>query len=280
MTDASLQAPPPAAGIGAELVSVIVPCYNAEAFLRSTLDSVLRQSHAALELLVVDDRSTDGSPGIVREFAARDARVRLLEMPRNAGGPAAPRNLGVAAAQGRWIALLDADDIWHPHKLEMQLRALAETGAVMCSTQMADFRDEREIVVRAVPEPLPLQRVTLRQQLVKYRTPTSSIVASRELMRAHPFNEDPSYKAREDTDVFIRVHESMHSSVKIAHPMVYYRQQATQISGNKLKMVSRHFHMLRRYRLRSGRGLGPMVYVYTATHFLASLWIRWIRKAL
>jgi teichuronic acid biosynthesis glycosyltransferase TuaG len=265
---------------GADFVSVIVPCYNAKAFLRSTIESVLRQSHGAFELLVVDDRSTDGSPEIVREFAARDARVRLLEMPRNAGGPAAPRNLGVANARGRWLAFLDADDLWHPRKLELQLRALAETGAVMCSTQMVDFRDEREIVVLAPPEPPRLKHITLLQQLLKYRTPTSSIVASRELMRAHPFNEDPGYKAREDTDCFIRVHESMPFSVKIAHPMVYYRQQATQISGNKFKMVSRHLNMLRKYRFRSGRGLGPMAYVYTGTHFVASLWIRWIRKAL
>src|SRR5262245_59148592 len=172
-------------------VSVIVPCYNAAAYLARTIESVLQQSHRDLELIVVDDLSTDGSADIVLRYAARDPRVRLLRMPRNTGGPAAPRNAGVAAARGRWLAFLDADDLWHTRKLEAQLGVLEQSGLAMCSAQMLDFIDGTERVERALPVPLPLLRVTLTQQLVKYRTPTSSIVIRRELLGARPFNEDP-----------------------------------------------------------------------------------------
>lgn len=262
------------------LVSVVIPCFNAVAYVGTTIESVLRQSWGAVEVVVVDDKSTDATVQVVTAIASRDARVRLIQLPRNHGAPAAPRNVGVAAARGEWVAFLDADDLWHPRKLELQMKALNAHGTLMCSTRMKDFYDGDQIVFEAPPPLPPIERVTLKQQLLKYRTPTSSIVARRELMRRHPFNEDPSYKAREDTDCFIRVHEEMPFSIKIVHPLVFYRQQASQISGNKWKMVGRHLAMLKKYRLKSGRGLGAMAYIYTSTHFLASIYLRLIRRML
>jgi len=261
------------------MVTVVIPCFNAQAFLPRTLESVLAQTHANLEIIVVDDASSDRSVEIVRSYAARDSRVRLLVRSTNAGTPGAPRNDGVANARGEWIAFLDADDLWHPMKLELQLRALREHGALMCSTLMKDFVDEREIVVSPPREP-KVQRIDLGMQLRKYRTPTSSIVAHRDLMRRLPFNEDIGYRAREDTDCFIRAHEEVPYSIKVLHPLVFYRQQAAQISGNKWKMIPRHLNMLKKYRLKSGRGFGPMAYVYTMTHFVASIYLRWFRGVL
>jgi len=261
------------------LVTVVIPCFNAQAFLPRTLESVLAQTHVNLEIIVVDDASSDRSVEIVRSYAARDSRVRLLVRSTNAGTPGAPRNDGVANARGEWIAFLDADDLWHPMKLELQLRALREHGALMCSTLMKDFVDEREIVVSPPRDP-KVQRIDLGMQLRKYRTPTSSIVAHRDLMRRLPFNEHIGYRAREDTDCFIRAHEEVPYSIKVLHPLVFYRQQAAQISGNKWKMVPRHLNMLKKYRLKSGRGFGPMAYVYTMTHFVASIYLRWFRGVL
>jgi len=261
------------------LVSVVVPCYNAARFLERTLQSVLEQTHRGLEVIVVDDASTDDSVALTERLTRRDARVRLIRRSRNAGTPGAPRNEGVAVARGEWIAFLDADDLWHPRKLELQLQALREHEALMCSTSMVDFRDETDIAPTE-PAGLPIQRVDLGMQLRKYRTPTSSIVVQRDLMRRLPFNEHPSYKAREDTDCFIRAHEEIAYSIKLLHPLVFYRQQGAQISGNKWKMVGRHLAMLKRYRHKSGRGLGAMAYVYTATHFTASIYLRWFRGVL
>jgi teichuronic acid biosynthesis glycosyltransferase TuaG len=262
------------------LVSVVVPSFNAAPFLESTLRSVLDQTHRNLEVIVVDDASTDGSADLVARIAETDPRVKLVCRTSNAGSPAAPRNQGVDAARGDWVAFLDADDLWHPRKLEIQLRVLASHGGVLCSTEMVDFRDDDEVVFDEPPSQPRVVHVTLRQQLVKYRTPTSSILARRDFMRRHPFNTDLSYCAREDTDCFIRVHEDMPFSVKVAYPLVRYRQQAAQISGNKWRMVGRHLGMLRKYRLRSGKPLGLMAYVYTATHFVSSLYVRGWRRRL
>ncbi|MFT4257833.1 MAG: glycosyltransferase [Pseudoxanthomonas sp.] len=109
-------------------VSVVMPAYNAAATLPASMRSVLVQSHSSLELLVIDDGSKDASRELAEHAAAEDARVRPLRLPRN-GGVAAARNAGIEAACGEYIAFLDSDDQWHPHKLRAQLHALQASGA-------------------------------------------------------------------------------------------------------------------------------------------------------
>lgn len=263
-----------------DLVSVIIPCFNAAAFIADTVNSVLAQTYLNFELIVVDDCSTDDSAEILRALAGTDPRVVLARMTKNTGAPAAPRNVGVRAARGGWVAFLDADDLWHPRKLEYQMRALQASGALMCSTQMRDLRPDETPVFREPPPECATQRISLRMQLTKYRTPTSSIVVRRDLITQIPFNEDRRLKAREDTDCFTRAHEYFEHSIKLLFPFVLYRLQDSQISGNKLKMVRRHLHMLRRYRLRSGAGLGIKAYYFTATHFMLSVYFRALRRIL
>lgn len=110
------------------VVSVVMPVYNAEPWLARSIDSVLEQSHAALELVAVDDCSSDRSWPMLQDYAARDARVRVIRLQKNTG-VAAARNAGIAAATGRYVAFLDSDDWWHPRKLEWQLAQMIEAGA-------------------------------------------------------------------------------------------------------------------------------------------------------
>ena len=111
------------------LVSVIIPAHNAETFIADTLASVQAQTYEALEVLVVDDGSTDRTPEIVRAVAAEDPRVTLLRQ-RNRG-VAAARNLAIAHARGVYVAPLDADDFWYPRKIEAQVRRMEQGGASM-----------------------------------------------------------------------------------------------------------------------------------------------------
>ena len=98
------------------LVSCIIPLYNGERFLREAIESVLAQHHRPIEIIVADDGSTDGSWSILADYAAS---VRIVS--QSTSGPAATRNLGLRAAQGEFVAFLDADDLWHPRKLELQM---------------------------------------------------------------------------------------------------------------------------------------------------------------
>lgn len=109
-----------------DLVSVIVPAYNASATIAETLASALQQTFANIEVIVIDDGSSDDTVAIVEQFMVKDGRVRLIKQPN--GGVARARNAGIAAAEGTYIAPLDADDLWHPTKIEKQLAALVAAG--------------------------------------------------------------------------------------------------------------------------------------------------------
>ncbi|MBB3351041.1 glycosyltransferase involved in cell wall biosynthesis [Rhizobium sp. BK049] len=103
-------------------MAVVIPAYNAEEFIATTLRSVVDQTHSALEIIVVDDGSTDDTASICREFAAADPRITILSTENR--GVAAARNAGIEASTADYIALLDADDLWHPTYVERMLSAL------------------------------------------------------------------------------------------------------------------------------------------------------------
>ena len=105
----------------APLVSVVIPAFNAEATLERTLRSVAAQIYTRLEILIVDDGSTDSTAAIAGRFCAGEPRARLLR--RDNGGVAAARNHGIARARGDFIAPIDADDLWHPAKISRQVAA-------------------------------------------------------------------------------------------------------------------------------------------------------------
>ncbi len=110
----------------AAIVGVVVPMYNAEHTIAATLDSICRQTHHPLDIVVVDDGSTDGSAAIVAGWRARDNRVRLIHQPN--AGVAAARNAGAAATAAPYLAFVDADDLWAPDKVASQLALLESTG--------------------------------------------------------------------------------------------------------------------------------------------------------
>ena len=129
----------------APLVSCIVPVFNGERYLGEALESILRQTHPRLEVIVVDDGSTDGTSGIVAGYGSR---IRGL-FQTNAG-PAAARNRGLAAARGELVGFLDADDLWHPEKLARQVgRFHTRPELDACVTHVQNFwvpelREEEE----------------------------------------------------------------------------------------------------------------------------------------
>jgi glycosyltransferase involved in cell wall biosynthesis len=121
------------------LVSVIICVYNGERYLALTLDSVLSQTYANIEILIVNDGSRDGSQAIIEEYAARDARIRWFSRV-NSGLPAS-RNFAFAEARGEWIAVIDQDDLCYPERVEMQLGVAAKyptAGFIFCDTDYID----------------------------------------------------------------------------------------------------------------------------------------------
>ena len=117
------------------LISCIVPVYNGERFLAQTLDSVLEQTYQPLEVLLSDDGSTDGTPEIAARYSKQ---IRYLTHANT--GPGAARNRGLRLAQGDFVALLDADDLWHPEKLQKQIDQFEKDPDLdVCVTYFQNF---------------------------------------------------------------------------------------------------------------------------------------------
>jgi glycosyltransferase involved in cell wall biosynthesis len=143
-------------------VSIIMCAYNAEHYIQEAIESVLAQTYTGWELIVVDDGSVDETAHVVQRFTS-DTRIRYAYQENKKQGAA--RNLALSMAKGEWIAILDADDRWHPKKLEMQLAAIREYQAdVYCSKvnfidssgSVMDFSSQVQIQVGYLQNELPL----------------------------------------------------------------------------------------------------------------------------
>lgn len=108
-----------------EFVSIVLPTYNREKKIGKAIESVLQQTYPYFELLVIDDGSTDGTEQVVNAY--KDERIQYHKMPQN-GGQSKARNQGMQLAKYNYIAFEDSDDLWHPKKLELQMKAVAEAG--------------------------------------------------------------------------------------------------------------------------------------------------------
>src|SRR5437868_3696326 len=133
-------------GNSAPLVSVLVPAYNAEATLAESLRSALASSYSNLEVVLVDDGSTDATIAVAEAFARDDGRVRLFRQPH--GGVSAALNFGFDQIRGDLVARLDSDDLWHPTKLEKQVELMTADPAVGLTYTFVRYVDASGRVVR------------------------------------------------------------------------------------------------------------------------------------
>jgi glycosyltransferase involved in cell wall biosynthesis len=126
----------------APLLSVVVPAYNVERYLRPAIDSVLAQSLRDLEVIVVDDGSTDKTPALLQDICRHDDDPRLRTLRQDNRGLSAARNTGIRAARGAFIGFLDGDDIWLPEKAEIHLRAMQGDPGIGISFSDSEYLTE------------------------------------------------------------------------------------------------------------------------------------------
>jgi teichuronic acid biosynthesis glycosyltransferase TuaG len=210
-------------------VSVIMPIYNARLWLSQAIESVLCQSHRALELIAIDDGSTDGSGQVVDQFLETDPRVVVIHQ-QNAG-VAAARNAGLQAATGDYVAFLDADDWWHPEKLEHQLRSMQETGAMVSYTCYERIGPGGAVLSRIEPP----RRVDWRGMLVSNRIGNLTGMYDRRL------GDGRFQKIGHEDYVFWL--EKVRSAgwanrAGTNEPLAFYRVSDTSLSSNKLRAAA------------------------------------------
>lgn len=168
--------------LGITPVSVIIPCYRCADTIRRAVDSVLAQTLPAHEIILVDDCSNDGKTlDVLEQLRQRypDANIRILGLEKN-GGPGSARNAGWDAATQPYIAFLDADDSWHPEKLEIQYRWMAAHPDVVLtghpSVMLVDGMTSPKL-----PDDVVAKRVRKNGLLISNRFPTRSVMLKREV---------------------------------------------------------------------------------------------------
>lgn len=259
------------------IVSVIIPIYNAARYLSKTLDSVRIQSFTNFEVIMIDDGSTDSSIEIAEEISKIDSRFSLIRSNHNSGGPAGPRNIGISLAKSKWIAFCDADDVWFPDKLMVQLQTMEDKNAKLCAVNLIDFSNDRLLKIPETQK-TTVKKITFLKMLFNSRIRISGVIVSRDLVRYLKFKESSSYKAREDYDFWLQCHEMIRSSIKILEPMGGYRVSEGQISGDKFLMIKRHYWVLKNYKRQNGVQIGELAIIFTITHFVMAFFKRKLFK--
>ena len=135
------------------LVSIITPCYNAGLSISKTIESVLSQTYSNWEMIIVDDCSKDNSAKIVNRYVQIDSRIRFLKTEKPSGSPAYPRNIGIGAARGRYIAFLDSDDMWLPNKLKEQLDIIKQEDVAIVFSNYEKIDSEGKRNQRIITAP-------------------------------------------------------------------------------------------------------------------------------
>lgn len=220
------------------LVSVIIPTYNAAAYLGAAIRSVLTQSYSALELIVVDDASDDATPKVIRQFQ-HDPRL-IYERLTKRVSVAATRNVGLKVARGQFVAFLDADDIWLPGKLQRQI--------TMMETQRIDFSFGYYVVVDRQGRELnrltelPL-KVSYRQLLKTNSIPLLTVVLRRQLLTVDGFPDCPD----EDYALWLSLLRPGRVAIGLPWFLGQYRLHPDSVSGNKWR-ASRWVWMIYRQR--------------------------------
>jgi len=223
------------------LVSVVIPTRNRARLLQRTLESVLKQSTGDLEVIVVDDGSTD-SPQAVK--AAADPRVTVLRNPESTGVSRA-RNRGIAAARGEWIAFCDDDDLWAPTKLQEQLTAASRAGADWAYTGDVNVDDDLR-VLSGGPPPDPTEVIALLPRCNPLASGGSNVV-----VRADVLSEvggfDPTLRRTEDWDLWIRIARKG-APAYVRQPLVAYRFHRDNVVWDPREMVDEARQVAARYK--------------------------------
>lgn len=239
-------------------VSIVIPVHNAARFIDDTVHSILAQTFTDYEVILVNDASTDTSLELINEYADRE-NFRIIDLKEPAGAAGA-RNAGIDAARGRYIAFLDADDLWEPEKLEEQLGFMKKKDCAFSFTGY-EFADENGVSVdRIVRIPSELK---YRQALKNTTIFTSTVMFDTE-KTGKDLIHMPDVKS-EDTATWWKVLKSGYTAYGLNRPLTLYRRSSGTLSSNKADAIKRIWNL---YRNVEGLGVinSAWCFMFYAVH--------------
>lgn len=220
------------------VISVVVPVYNGEKTIKETIDSVLNQSFYDFELIVINDGSTDKSLEIISNI--KDERLKVFSYPN--AGLSASRNRGISLATGEYISFIDADDLWTPDKLELQLKALQEHPQAAVAYSWTDCIDESGKFLGKCNYLSFSGDVRANLLLINFIDSGSNVLIRTEAFKKVG-NFDESRKSCEDWDMWLRL-AAEYSFIAVSKPQVLYRISSSSMSTNLLRMEAESMEVI------------------------------------
>lgn len=219
------------------LVSIITPLFNGSAFLERTIQSVLSQTYINWELIIVDDCSQDDSLTIAESYGKQDIRIKVIQLERNSGAAVA-RNTAIEAAQGRYIAFLDSDDLWKPEKLEKQIGFMLRNDVAFSYTAYEKINESGDVFgFMGVPEKVSYKQL-LKTCVIGCLT---AIYDTKVLGKIYM----PTTTKREDYATWLNVLKKVGYAYGLTLPLAQYRVYANQTSGKKASMAKENWRLYR-----------------------------------
>ena len=209
-----------------ELVSVIVPVYNSEAYIEQTINSVKNQSHQNWEMIIVDDVSEDNSTEIIEEYIKKDSRIKLIKLKTNSG-PARARNEAIKEAKGRYIAFLDADDLWLPEKLKRQITFMQKNNLSFTYSSYHLMDENSQMFGTFTTKETITYKSMLKTCSVGCLT---AIYDTRVLGKQYM----PNIAKRQDYGLWLQILKDINGTKGIIEPLATYRVLKNSVSSNKL----------------------------------------------
>lgn len=220
------------------LVSVIMPTYNCAAYIVASIESVISQTVTDWEIEIVDDCSTDNTREVLEPYLAKYANIHYYCLPKN-GGPAVARTEAIKRASGKYIAFLDSDDLWFPHKLERQISFMEQTGADFSCTAYAQMDADGNPLHVAL---YPPERVDYHR-CIRFSNPIGNLTAM--------YNQDalgkfavPMIKKRNDFALWLQILKKTPYCYGMQEVLGTYRLgRKGSVSSNKLKQAKYHWQL-------------------------------------
>ena len=211
------------------LVSIITPVYNSEKYIGDTIKSVLSQTHTNWELIIVDDCSSDHTEEVVKSFT--DSRIRYFRLDKNSGAAIA-RNKALEYAKGKYIAFLDADDMWKPDKIEKQLYFMLENNIAFSFTgyEMLKVKENKMIKVPS--------KLNYSQFMKNTVIATSTVMINTEIVGEIRF---VNVRADHDSMTWAKLLRQGYLAYGLNKSLAYYRKLEGSISNNKFKAAKNHW---------------------------------------
>ncbi len=209
-----------------DLVSIITPLYKSEKFISQTIESVLRQTYTNWEMIIVDDVSPDNSDKIVIKYCKKDSRIKFLKLKVNSG-PAIARNTAIKEAKGRYIAFLDADDLWYENKLEKQIRFMKENNLAFTYSSY-DLMDEKG---KSLGTFITKDKINYERMLKTSSVGCLTVVYDVKML-GKMYMENMGH---EDYILWLKILKNIDYAMGIIEPLATYRIVNNSVSSNKLK---------------------------------------------